>query len=67
MGLQHNANVILVAGDPKPRQYFNPRRMQGKQEKWRRKYTGPFLVVKTIGPVNVTEKQAQSSILCPHR
>ena len=21
MGLQHNANVILVAGDPKPRQY----------------------------------------------
>jgi len=22
MGLQHNANVILVAGEPKPRQYF---------------------------------------------
>jgi len=33
--------------------YFNLRRMQGKQEKWRRKYTGPFLIVKTIGPVNV--------------
>jgi len=47
--------------------YFNPRRMQGKQEKWRRKYTGPFLVVKTIGPVNVLlQKSKRSRPFCVH-
>jgi len=26
--------------------YFNPRQVRGKQAEWRRKYTGPFLVIK---------------------
>ena len=34
--------------------YFNPRKYSGKQDKWRRKYTGPYLVVGIPGPVNVT-------------
>jgi len=34
--------------------YFNPRKYRGKQDKWRRQYTGPYLVVGVPGPVNVT-------------
>jgi len=33
--------------------YFNPRKYRGKQDNWRRKYTGPHLVVGVPGPVNV--------------
>ena len=33
--------------------YFNPRRHVGRQDKWSRKYTGPFCVTKVLGPVNV--------------
>jgi len=33
--------------------YFNPRKYRGKQDKWRRKFTGPHLVVDVPGPVNV--------------
>ena len=33
--------------------YFNPRRYKGRQDKWSRKYTGPFCVVRVLGPVNV--------------
>ena len=28
---------------------FNPRKLAGRQDKWRRKFTGPFLVTKVIG------------------
>ena len=34
--------------------YFNQRKYRGKPDKWRRKYTGPYLVVGVPGPVNVT-------------
>ena len=33
--------------------YFNPRRYRGLQEKWQRKFTGPFRVLKVLGPVNI--------------
>ena len=33
--------------------YYNPRRHAGRQDKWRRKFDGPYLVVKVLGPVNV--------------
>lgn len=33
--------------------YFNPRRYCGRSDKWSRKYTGPFLVVKVLSPVTV--------------
>lgn len=33
--------------------YYNPRRYRGRQDKWARKYTGPFCVIKVPGPVNV--------------
>ena len=33
--------------------YFNPRKFKGRQDKWARKYTGPFCVVDVPGPVNV--------------
>jgi len=33
--------------------YFNPRRYKGRQDKWSRKYTGPFCVIRVLGPVNV--------------
>jgi len=34
--------------------YFHPRYYQGKQDKWIRKYLGPYLIVDTPSPVNVT-------------
>ena len=33
--------------------YFNPRKFVGRQDKWERKYTGPFLIVDTPSPVTV--------------
>jgi len=33
--------------------YYNPRRYVGKSPKWQKMFTGPFLVVRCIGPVNV--------------
>ena len=33
--------------------YFNPRRFKGRQDKCSRKYTGPFCVIRVLGPVNV--------------
>ena len=33
--------------------YFNPRRYQGRQEKWARKYTGPYTILKVTGLCNV--------------
>lgn len=32
--------------------YFNPRKYVGRQEKWSRKYSGPFLVIRVMGTVN---------------
>ena len=33
--------------------YFNRRKFVGRQDKWERKYTGPFLIVGTPSPVTV--------------
>jgi len=33
--------------------YFNPRKFQGRQDKWERKYSGPFLIVATPSSVTV--------------
>ena len=47
--------------------YFNPRKLVGRQDKWRRKYTGPFLVTKVIGPVNVTlQRSKRAHPFCTH-
>jgi len=36
--------------------YFNPRKFAGRQDKWRRKFSGPFLVVKVIVLVQRTKR-----------
>ena len=47
--------------------YFNPRRFKGKQEKWMRKYTGPYLVEKVTGEVNVIiRKNRNAKPMCVH-
>ena len=33
--------------------YFNPRKFAGRQDKWKRKYSGPFLVVDVPSSVTV--------------
>ena len=33
--------------------YFNPRKFRGRQDKWERKYTGPFLVIRVPSSVTV--------------
>jgi len=33
--------------------YYNPRKYAGRSEKWARKYTGPFRIVKELSPVTM--------------
>ena len=44
--------------------YFNPRKHRGKQDKWRRKFAGPYLFVSVLGPVNVTLQLRSSDSTC---
>jgi transposase InsO family protein len=47
--------------------YYNPRRFIGKSEKWSRKYTGPMLVLKKLGPVNyLLQKSAKALPFVSH-
>jgi len=41
--------------------YFNPRHCQNKQNKWVRKYSGPYRVKKVLGPVNVLLQKSEHS------
>jgi len=47
--------------------YFNPRKFAGRQDKWRRKYSGPYLVTRVIGPVNVmVQRSKRTHPFCTH-
>ena len=47
--------------------YFNPRKFVGRSDKWARKYTGPFRVVKMLSPVNaLLQKSAHSKPFVAH-
>jgi len=47
--------------------YFSPRKYQGYQDKWLRKFSGPFEVIKILGPVNVVlRKMAKSTPFTTH-
>ena len=47
--------------------YFSPRKYQGHQDKWLRKFTGPFEIIKLLGPVNVVlRKSAKSTPFTTH-
>jgi len=41
--------------------YFLPRKYQGYQDKWLRKFTGPFEIIKLLGPVNVVLRKSLKS------
>ena len=41
--------------------YFNPRRFKSRQDKWSRKYSGPYLVTEVLGPVNVRLQKNKKS------
>jgi hypothetical protein len=41
--------------------YFNPRHFRGRQDKWSRKYSAPFLVVAVTSPVNVKLQKSKKS------
>ena len=46
--------------------YYNPRKFQGRQQKWQRKFS-PYLVVKELPPVNyVIQKSKKSRPLIAH-
>jgi len=38
--------------------YYNPRKRPGRQDKWERKFSGPYLIIATPSPVNVTIQQS---------
>ena len=41
--------------------YYNPRKIAGKQDKWRRLFTGPYTVIKQLGPVNYQIQKSTKS------
>ena len=41
--------------------YFNPRSWQNKQNKWLRKFSGPYRVKKVLGPVNLLLQKSQDT------
>jgi hypothetical protein len=41
--------------------YYNPRKFKGRQDKWSRKYTGPYCVIYVPGPVNVKLQRNRKS------
>ena len=46
--------------------YFNPRKFQGKQQKWQRKFS-PYLVIKVLPPVNyLIQKSKRSRPIVAH-
>ena len=47
--------------------YFSPRKYQGHQDKWLRKFSGPFEIIKLLVPVNVVlRKSAKSTPFTAH-
>jgi len=47
--------------------YFNPRKLVGRQDKWRRKFAGPFMVTKVVAPVNVVlQRSRRARPFCVH-
>jgi len=41
--------------------YFYPRRRTGRSTKWERLYTGPYLVIDQVGPVNYIIQKSQKA------
>jgi transposase InsO family protein len=41
--------------------YYTPRRYIGRSPKWQKMFTGPFLVIREVGPVNVVIQQSRRS------
>jgi hypothetical protein len=41
--------------------YYYPRRYRFRSPKWQKNYTGPFLVIREIGPVNYVIQKSQRS------
>jgi len=46
--------------------YFNPRKFSNRSEKWARKYTGPFRVVKVLSPVNLVLQRNRGKTFVTH-
>ena len=47
--------------------YYNPRQYRGRQDKWSRKFSGPYKVIRVPGPVNVEiQRTPQSKSLVVH-
>jgi len=42
--------------------YFSPRKYVGYQDKWLRKFSGSYEVIKTLGPVNVVLLETPRSV-----
>ena len=42
--------------------YYCPRRYVGRSPKWQRMYTGPYLITKVVGPVNVRLQATKRSV-----
>ena len=41
--------------------FYSPRKLIGKSPKWQKMYSGPYLIVKQLGPVNFVLQQSKRS------
>jgi len=41
--------------------YYNPRYFRGREDKWSRKFSGPFLVIEVLPPVNLKLQRSPSA------
>ena len=47
--------------------FYNPRKFPRRQDKWARKFSGPYLVVKSLGPVNLLlQRSKRQRPFCVH-
>ena len=47
--------------------FYNQRKFAGRQDKWARKFSGPYLVVKPLGPVNLLlQRSKRQKPFCTH-
>src|SRR5437867_10418383 len=41
--------------------FYGPRRYQRKSPKWQKMYSGPYLIIRTLDPVNVVLQKSRNS------
>jgi len=63
--MKHHYDMRVKSSDYVPGAwvyFYNPRRFKNRSPKWQCLYTGPYLITKLIGPVNVVLQQSKRGV-----